>query len=41
MWSCGELGCVLAPLLVSVSGPYLNGSICYHGYLREGFSLGQ
>lgn len=39
MWSCGELGCVLAPLLVS--GPWLTGSVCYHGYLREGFSLGQ
>lgn len=40
MWSCGELGCVLAPLF-SVSGPWLTGSVCYHGYLREGFSLGQ
>lgn len=24
MWSCGELGCVLAPLIVSASGPWAN-----------------
>lgn len=30
IWSCGEEGCMLLLLLVSVFGPSLNKSICYH-----------